>query len=140
MLNSRRLSRRHGLNPCVPRCFYCNEDKNEILLFGKMQRTARDRDPKAPHGMVVDRKPCEKCQKLMEQGVILVSVRDEEQSNNPYRTGGWVVMKDDAIARILNTTLAKKILCTRFAFVPDSAWDMLRLPRGSVDAKGTETP
>lgn len=131
------LSPKHGLNPFIPKCFYCLKDKNEIILAGKMkpQKDARgnviDRDPEAPRNVVMDMEPCDECKGFMEQGVILVSVRDEEQSENPYRTGGWVVLKAEAVQKIIQPPeLVQHILERRFAFVPDDAWDMIGLPRG----------
>lgn len=71
-MSSIRLSPKYGLNPAIPVCFYCNEAKNEILLPGRMKD-----DMEAPHNVVWDRRPCDKCEDLMKQGVILVSVRDD---------------------------------------------------------------
>jgi hypothetical protein len=75
--------------------------------------------------------PCEKCKSYMEQGVILVSVKDEEVgSNNPYRTGGWVVVKESMVRDVVSPPeLAEEICKKRFSFVPDKAWDLLGLPR-----------
>jgi hypothetical protein len=134
------LSLKHGVNPCIPKCFFCNRDKNEILLFGKMKPLkdvdgyVLDHDPEAPRGMVLDKEPCDECGALMGRGIILVSVRDGEQGNNPYRTGGWVVAKDDLVERMVTTKeLADRILKSRFAFIPDEVWDVVGLPRGPIE-------
>ena len=29
-----RLSKKYGLNPAIPHCFYCNEAKKEVILAG----------------------------------------------------------------------------------------------------------
>ena len=69
----------------------------------------------------------------MKQGVILISTKGGEHGNNPYRTGGWCVIKDEAIERMIsNTDLREHILRARVAFVPDEAWDFLGLPRGTT--------
>lgn len=127
-----RVSERHGVNPMLVRCFYCNEDTGEIALLGRLPG-----DAEAPRHGVLDKKPCAVCQRHMEQGVILISV-DEEKSKgdlkNPYRTGGWVVVRDEAIRRMVTPAeLAEDIITRRMAFVPDDVWDKVGLPRGEVD-------
>ena len=52
---------------------------------------------------------------------------------NPWRTGGWVVVKDDMIRRAVTPPeLANKILKQRVCFIPDEAWDLMGLPRGDI--------
>lgn len=126
------LSRKHGVNPMLVKCFFCNEDTGEIALLGRLPG-----DAEAPRYGVLDKKPCAACARHMEQGVILISV-DEEKSKgdlqNPYRTGGWVVVRDEFIQRVFTPPeLVEQVLKQRMAFMPDDAWDMLGLPRGEVD-------
>ena len=91
-----RLSPQHGVNPS-PKCFYCLQDKNQTMLMGLMRGGVE-----APRNMVWDHEACDTCAGHMLQGVILISVRNdcEPGDENPYRTGGWVVITDDAIRRI----------------------------------------
>ena len=49
---------------------------------------------------------------------------------NPYRTGGWVVLTEDAVRRAITGDVQEYILRVRWAFVPDEVWDVLGLPRG----------
>jgi hypothetical protein len=125
-----KLSEKYGVNPSVNVCFYCNEDKNEIVLPGRLKG-----DAEAPHRGVWNMEPCDKCKTHMEQGIILISV-DELRSmdrENPWRTGGWCVVREDAILQIINPPeLAERVRQTRVAFVPDDAWDALGLPRPST--------
>ena len=65
----------------------------------------------------------------MEQGIILVSVRNGESTSNPYRTGGFVVIKEDAVKKFSTPEMFEKVKKTRFAFIEDSMWDALGLPR-----------
>lgn len=128
-MSSIRLSEKHGVNPSVEQCFYCMKDVG-VILFGKMKE-----DKEAPRQVCLgpNSEPCTECKEWMEQGVILVSV-DEEKSDdpeNPWRTGGWIVVVDKAIRDMVQPEeLAETILEQRFAFVPDTAWEMLGLPRG----------
>jgi len=116
-----RLSEKHGVNPAIPKCFYCLGDKNELLLCGRLPK-----DQEAPRNMVWDMEPCDQCKAYMAQGIIVISVKDGEGEKteadralhvrsqeftparqmrpfvpNPYRTGGWWVMREEGLARIL---------------------------------------
>jgi len=120
------LSPKHGVNPAIPRCYFCGKPKNQVILAGKLPK-----DAEAPQDAIWDSDPCDECLGYMKQGVILISVRVGEQGDNPYRTGGWVVVRDEAIRRMVQPEeLSEKILKERVAFVPDDAWDALGLPRG----------
>ena len=126
MTSGIRLSPTHGVNPSIAQCFYCLGDKNEIILFGKL----KGGDKEAPHRACIDRIPCDTCADYMKQGVILISCKDSDQGNqNPNRTGGWVVIKEEAVRRMItNETLADTICKARVAFVPDATWSALELP------------
>ena len=124
------FSDKHGVNPTIPKCFFCVEDKNEIILMGKLKN-----DVKAPRGMVFDQVPCDKCAGYMKQGVILISVDEEKTDDpkNPWRTGGWVVVTADAVSRMpFEDSSRKDILKKRAAFISDELWDLLGLPRGEI--------
>ncbi len=147
------LDEKHGVNPGMENCFVCNEPRG-VILYGKLRGKTRQAlnesgistpDGEAPRNVVIDREPCDKCKGYMELGIILISVRDpqdEEEEANPYRTGGWVVVKEDVIRRAMNPEeLVETILKQRIAFVPDDAWDMIGLPRGEEKQNdGTSTP
>jgi len=143
------LDEKHGVNPGLMNCFICNEPKG-LILYGQMSKSMKEAVKstglevgsygRAPDGLVIDMEPCDKCKGYMEQGIILISVRDtedEEEMKNPYRTGGWVVVKEEVIRRIVHPAeMAEDILKKRMAFIPDEAWDMLGLPRGDKEACG----
>ncbi len=74
----------------------------------------------------------------MELGIILISV-DEKKSDgnmqNPWRTGGWVVIKEEAVRRIFEgAPILDQVLDKRMAFISDEAWDTIGLPRGDSNA------
>ena len=124
VLMSIRLSDKHGVNPSITQCYYCGEDSG-IALLGRMKG-----DKKAPMKIgVVDMRPCNKCEDYMKQGVILISVRNGEEGNDPYRTGGWVVVLDSLIIKMTTEEKASQILEDRWTFIPDEAWDFIGLPR-----------
>lgn len=127
------LSEKHGVNPSLVQCYLCLEAKS-LALFGRLPN-----DAKAPHQAVHDQEPCDNCKAIVQQGVILISIRDGEKPPtdggmaNPHRTGGWVALRDAAIRRIFDPATAATLLTRRAGFVEDSAWDQLGLPRGAMD-------
>ena len=157
-----RLSPKHGVNPAIPKCFYCNEDKNELILTGRIKD-----DVESPKNVIWDMHPCDRCAEFMQQGVILISTMDGEmekierdyeiaQANyerdyghralswkkkhpfnyvpNPFRTGGWVVITDDGIRRAFTGAIVDQVLTYRWSFVPDEVWDAVGLPREEIEA------
>lgn len=104
-------------------CFYCNEPK-EILLNKRLKNNL-------PREAVYDKVPCDKCKGYMEIGIIIISTRDGESGDNPYRTGGWWVVKDDMIKRLINDKkLVNDILKRRVLFIEDSVADEIGLIKG----------
>lgn len=118
-----RLSKEHGLNPTVPLCFYCQQPKNEIILMGA------NGGREAPKNAVFDKVPCGTCKDYMRQGVILISVRDGEESkakDNPYRTGGWWVLKQEACESVFGGIDFNK---QRVMFIPDAVAEKVGLTK-----------
>lgn len=146
-MSSITLSREHGVNPGMEQCFYCMKDVGVILWghIGEKKKDALwkaglttgtdDSTGKAPFRACLNREPCSECKDWMAQGIILISV-DEEKSEdlqNPWRTGGWIVVKEGAVRRMIDSPeLLERVLEQRVAFLPDDAWDMLGLPREEV--------
>lgn len=126
------LSPQYGVNPALEQCFVCMKDVG-VVLFGRL----RD-DAEAPRKVCLPgREPCDECKGYMEQGVILISVDESKTDDpqNPWRSGGWIVVRDAAIKRLIsNAELRDHILKKRVAFIPDQAWDALGFPRGEQDA------
>ena len=125
-----RLSEKHGVNPTMPRCFYCQEAKNMVMLVGRLPG-----DREAPKDAVWDMEPCDTCKDLMQAGVICISVDEGKTKDpkNPWRTGGWIVIKDDAIQRIFTGAVVRQVLEQRVAFLPDEVWDAVGFPRGPIE-------
>lgn len=121
------MSKKDGSFVAIPKCYYCNESKNEILLHTQFK------DISAAHNHIVDMEPCDKCKEFMQQGVILVSIKDGESQEgdppNPYRTGGWWVVREEAAKRIFeesNIDFTKQ----RFIFIEDSVAEKVGLKKG----------
>lgn len=139
MNNSIRIDPEFGVNPGMELCFFCNKPKG-VILYGKMTEEMKKNihentglncsTGEAPKYLCLNNGPCSECIELMKQGIILISIQNgEEGKKNPYRTGGFIVVKEDAIKRaIISPELVKDILKYRFCFIPDTAWNMLGLP------------
>lgn len=126
-----RLSRKHGVNPSVEQCFYCLKDVG-VVLFGEMKR-----DAEAPRKVCLgpDSDPCTECLGHMEKGIILISADEDKTTDeqNPWRSGGWVVVKEDVVKRLnLSQAHEEQILNKRAAFLTDETWEMLGLPKGEA--------
>jgi hypothetical protein len=121
-----RISPKHGLNPSMSVCFLCGGDKNEIIIPGMLKG-----DAEAPHKAVWNKEPCDKCKEYMNIGVMLISVKDKTDQENPYRTGNIVVIKADAAERMFGDSIKNQ----RAAFIEDELWDKLGLPKEIEEIK-----
>jgi len=108
-----KLHRKHGLNPTMPVCFVCGEEKGEIALLGAAY------NGEAPRRMCIDKEPCDKCKKLAEQGVLMVVCKDNGQRDNPERTGQMIVLKEEAFIRIFGK------ITSRICFIEESLKEKL---------------
>lgn len=150
------LSPQHGVNPSVGICFYCLEE-SDLLLFGKLPG-----DIEAPRRNIWHMDPCSKCKALMDRGIILIEVRSEEDMQqvekarqdyvdkvsrldpirqsralpfipNPYRSGGWWVVTEDAVNRLFDKEMAEWARKHRWMFILQDAAIKLGLPRPGAD-------
>lgn len=123
MGNSIKISPKYGVNPTIPICFFCREEKNEIALLGKIG--GRGKDLEAPHKMILDYEPCEECKKKMATGITLIEVtttpntdNQPEIAQNAYPTGNWLVVKEDYIRNNFQPPeLVEQIMAYRKALI-----------------------
>jgi hypothetical protein len=130
-MGSIRVSEKHGVNPSMDLCFFCGDTKG-LVLAGRLPG-----DREAPRKAVWDKRPCDKCEGYMQQGVILIEVRDgSEDQENPFRTGVLTVAVDAFIRRLVQpAALADDILKRRMCFVPAAVWTALGLPRTQAESE-----
>ena len=107
MGNSIRLSPKYGVNPTIPVCFWCGEEKNEIALMGHIGDGRKHEDFEAPRYAVIDYEPCDKCRCGMAQGFTVMEATQHpnartsiEMQKGVYPTGRFVVLKHEAAVRI----------------------------------------
>ena len=108
-----RLSPKYGLNPTLPICFWCGEERGDISLLGKIGKKGEDLE--APKHMVIDYEPCEKCRAAMDQGFTLIEAGEQpitehqaEFSDGVYPTGRWLVLKKERAQAIFGSYLRKR--------------------------------
>lgn len=111
-------------NVALTKCYICGKDDAILLATRYNKKGEPVQDLTQFHGKAINTKPCNKCREYMEQGIILISVRDNSEKENPYRTGGWCVIKEEIAGKIFNIDL--KI--NRILFIEDALWEKLNLP------------
>lgn len=124
-----RLSPKYGVNPSLSSCYYCGDEKNEVVLPGMLKG-----DEQAPHRAVWSMEPCDTCRGYMAQGIMLLKVADGSE-RDPVRLGPLVVITEDAARRMLAEPMLSTILKARVAHVPASTWAALGLPEPTTDGK-----
>ena len=97
-----RVSEKYGVNPTIPVCFFCGEEKNEIALLGKITNKQTKEEIQAPMKMVLDYEPCDKCKEAWSSGVAIIEVTQTdlgrpEIAPNAQPTGRHVVLKEEAV-------------------------------------------
>lgn len=101
-MSSIKLSEKYGVNPTIPVCFFCGEEKNEVALLGKITDKHTREEIEAPMKMVLDYEPCDKCKEQWSKGVAIIEVTKNdlgrpEIAPNAQPTGRIVVLKPEAL-------------------------------------------
>ena len=136
----------------MARCFFCGKE-DQILLETRFDPATGHLRQTLPRDCgVVNMIPCHECEGYMKQGILLMSVRAGEMNvvekerydheiamkgerhprpfiPNPFRTGGWCVVKQEAVERMLVEPLLSQVLRCRWCFVEDDVWNAVGLPR-----------
>ena len=127
------LHKEYGVNPAVFKCYICGEDQGLILPGAKTKAFKEaglaDKDGQMHHNIgAIDKEPCPKCQAIMQQGIIFISTKDDNQD---YRTGGWCAIKEKAVRQfgIEPKAMLEDICEKRVCFIQDTVYDQLGLPR-----------
>ncbi len=117
-MGSVKLSQKHGVNPSMLACFVCGNEYG-VALLGRLKG-----DAEAPHQFTSPHDWCDDCRKMSKKGVWLVKVRDGEEGDNPHRLGHVVLVKDEALRRMITPAeLAEDIIKQRMAYVPAEVWE-----------------
>ena len=93
----------------MTKCYFCGESK-DILLDRRLK------DISHMNGAVIDKEPCPECVKKMEMGIMLIEARDEEETDNPYRTGRLWVIREEAAKNLFTGIDFERNRCL---FIPE---------------------
>lgn len=149
-----RVSKKHSVNPSVCKCWYCGGDQGSLILAGEIKG-----DKEMPMSGVWDMNPCTECEGHMENGVILIGVKDEDTLQeverlrqqwkgtyghkpnhrkpypghfipDPIRSGGWWLVREEFITRNFNDKTAEHVLGCRWAFIIQADAEQFGFPKG----------
>lgn len=121
MSKSIKLSKEHGVNPTIPICFWCEKDKNEVVMLGKLKN-----DAEAPKRMWIpgDYEPCDECKKQWENGIVLfeayktpVIYEDQPPFHGGYPNGRWTVLTEEGVKKIFYPDVANKLIEQKMGFM-----------------------
>ena len=115
------------LGVALTKCFYCQEDSTILMNTRLTEHYARQVE--SAHGKVIDMTPCPQCEEYMAQGVILITIDDSKSGKdwnkadipNPYRTGGWFVVRDESLYKWMPEEFADFAVKHRFMFIEHEA-------------------
>lgn len=116
MSDSIKLSPKHGLNPCIPVCFWCGQEKNEVAMLGKIDKE----DSEAPRKLILNYDPCDKCKEMIGEGIHVVGVQETpvvksmmpiiEKPVPLYPTGSFIVANPDWVRAMLEANGQSEII------------------------------
>lgn len=109
------LSKKHGVNPSVTKCFWCGKETG-VALFGRIPRHRaekmfgtdfvkhHERDPEveAPRSVVLDMDPCEGCEVWAHSKEVVFFVEAEESGGESRPTGRFTCVREEAVRRMLD--------------------------------------
>lgn len=135
-----RLHPEHGVAPFLDNCFYCGESRGLILAgmsCDKLAMAAGQKEGYSRWGnnaICSSKEPCDKCKGYMEQGIILIGVDEKKTTDmeNPWRTGRFAVITEDAVRRLFDPPeLVEQVCEQRVCFMPDEVFEMLGIPENT---------
>lgn len=122
-----RISPKHGANPTIPVCLYCGKEKDEIVICGRINR----KDDQMPLNSVIDAIPCENCQELWKNGIVLIRACDTKHENmvpvtaqnnqKVWLDGSTILLREEAAQRMFDTHMVKGDR----AYLEDKVFDVL---------------
>lgn len=145
----------------LAKCFYCLEGGD--LLLHKHFKDISEID-----GKVIHMEPCSKCKEYMQQGIIFITIDSAKSDPNwhvappdsrlpkvnqfgceipgsswgfipdPFRTGGFAVVKEEAVRRFTTEPMLSTVLKHRWTFIEHEVAVQIGLI-GRSSETGTET-
>lgn len=123
----------------LTRCFFCLE--GDKIVLNTLLTPHMAKSVESMNNMVIDMEPCQKCADYMKQGVIFITIDDSKSEPgwskpdgrtnwipNPYRTGGFSVVRDEAVRKFINDPgMADWAIKHRWMFIEHEAAERLGL-------------
>lgn len=151
MSNSIKLSPNHGVNPCIPICFWCGEEKSEVAMLGKIDK----QDSAAPMKAVLNYEPCDKCKELFSAGIHVIGVTEQrpvegmfpisktENGADLFPTGAMFVATEDWVNRMFDKPemahMKENVLRDRVLLLPSEIVDdIVKESRAAEEVEETE--
>ena len=118
------VSEKHGVNPSMLMCLFCDEPKG-IAMLGRLPN-----DAEAPRQVLADYDPCDKCKAEWDKGVVFIGTTTEcpndkfppigkDADGKPlWPTGSWTVLTDEGVKQFISWPQSEEILLARKCFVP----------------------
>ncbi len=144
------MNTQNKVGVALTNCYFCG--KGDRILLNTLLTPVMAQRVESAHGKVIDMEPCSECKKWMDRGIILLTIdggksepgwnsppteySDYERRKgganppwmpNPYRAGGFFVMKEEAFKRIFNGEAAAFALKHRWMFIEQEAADKIGL-------------
>lgn len=130
------MSATNNLEVALTKCYFCGGSHQ--ILMNSILTPRHAANVKQAHGLVIDMSPCNKCEEMMKMGVILITIDPEKSTKgwnkpppgtepddrwmpNPFRTGGWFVVKDEFIRKAFDPDMAEYAIKHRWMFIEDEA-------------------
>lgn len=133
-------SPKHGLNPTMGQCFWCDGETGEIALLGRLPG-----DAQAPRRAILSYDPCPACRSRWEGNVAIIEVVEADASSaqpplydNFVPTGRHMVMKPAGIQLLVTPPeLAQQVISNGQAGVSHEMFTRLlevveAVPKGSL--------
>lgn len=109
------LSKKHGVQPCIPLCPVCDEEKNEIVMLGaagdELAKALGHADGAMPmHAHIPgDLEPCDKCKS---RG-ITIYVADRGVAGKPDEVHKVLLVTEDYVKRLLQDSKELEAVLSR---------------------------
>jgi len=118
MNNQTKFPNTKDINPLIPICFFCREEKNKITTVSKLEGMYKDTDTSTY--AILDYEPCDRCKAIMKSNVTIVGVSETPTQNGQppiatqsgkeyYPSGEWLLMKSEAIASTFPSMPEKEV-------------------------------
>lgn len=138
----------------LTRCYYCLEPF-EILLATEYLNGEPVHDMAQYQDKCINMDPCPKCKGYMDQGIILITIDPSKSAANwhtnpnpgepfmpnPFRAGGWYVVREEAVRRMLEGSpkMLEFAIKHRWMFIEHEAAERLGLVEAAKRAPYVQT-